>query len=122
MRYLRRPGEPFRVFELISHGQAFLPPSESQEIFHDPQLQGLDQNALESSAIKLSAHPWTDVVGDGLFSELIADFFAWDNVYLFPSVDQDAFLQEMRKTNTTTSKYCTPLLVNAICSQRSVRV
>ncbi|KAI6777639.1 uncharacterized protein J7T54_005716 [Emericellopsis cladophorae] len=56
---------------------------------------------------------------DGLVSELVSDYFKWENAYLFPTIDREAFLVQMTGRDTKYSSWCTPLLVNSICAHRS---
>jgi hypothetical protein len=88
----------------------------------DRRLQKLDGQALLESPIKVRAHPWTDVADDGLVSELVNSFFAWDNSFFCPFIDQECFVEEMNKQDLSETKHCTPLLVNAICASRSVGI
>lgn len=86
----------------------------------NPRLQAIDLRALTNSPIKLSACPWTTVASDGLVSDLVASFFRWDNTFLFPFIDRDAFIMDMRGCDIENASYCSPLLVNAICASRCV--
>lgn len=53
-------------------------------------------------------------------SQLIADFFASDRLHFYPPIDRESFLEDMGKADVTGGKYCSPLLVNAICAHRCV--
>jgi hypothetical protein len=86
----------------------------------DPRLLKLNQEALETVPIKVPARPWTIVAGDGIVSELITEFFANDHLYFFPPIDRMAFLGDMQKADIENARYCSPLLVNAICAHRCV--
>ncbi|KHO00658.1 uncharacterized protein MAM_01436 [Metarhizium album ARSEF 1941] len=96
-----------------------LPDPSPLRIDRTPQLERLDRQALEGSIIKVPARPWTMVVGDGLVSELVTNLFNFDGTYLFPALDKDAFIEDMRSGDVKRSTYCTPLLVNAICAVQS---
>lgn len=83
-------------------------------------LEGLDFSALSASDLKLRAQPWTALAGDGLVSELLSSFFAHENCYYLPFVDQERFVDDMEAGDVNHSEFCSPLLVNAICALRSV--
>jgi hypothetical protein len=61
------------------------------------------------------------VAGDGIVSELITDFFKWDNAYVFPSIDLASFLHDM-SLEVDQASWCSLVLVNAICAQRCIFV
>ncbi|KPM43053.1 hypothetical protein AK830_g3527 [Neonectria ditissima] len=75
----------------------------------------LNESALKSSAIKVHARPWTVVIGDGLLSELITSFFTWDYSGV---IDRGSFMQDMAAGDVGKARWCSPLLVNAICALR----
>jgi len=81
-------------------------------------LGNLELSAFEHSSIKVRAKPWTQVAGDGLVSELISSFFAYDNGFYLSFIDQECFLDDMQAGDTANSDFCSPLLVNAICALR----
>jgi hypothetical protein len=83
-------------------------------------LGNLELSAFEHSSIKVRAKPWTQVAGDGLVSELISSFFAYDNGFYLSFIDQECFLDDMQAGDTANSDFCSPLLVNAICALRCV--
>ncbi|GKT81471.1 C6 transcription factor [Colletotrichum tofieldiae] len=72
-------------------------------------------------SLNVSAKPWTDLADDAVVSELMAGFFQWDEPFVLAFVDQKSFLEDMRQCSPETARYCSPLLVNAICALRSVR-
>lgn len=122
-RRLRTSSDPLAVLESVKHADLLLSNQQQTALFEEslqPRLRQLNQTSLEASAIKVSARPWTVVAGDGIVSELITDFFTWDNAYLFPSIDLVTFLQDMRQ-EADQAKWCSSVLVNAICAQRCVR-
>jgi hypothetical protein len=80
----------------------------------------VDREALDLAPIKVHARPWTIVADDGIVSELISGFFEVDHLYYIPAIDRDTFLDDMEKANIREAKYCSPLLVNAICAYRCV--
>jgi hypothetical protein len=86
----------------------------------EPGIRKLDLEALSASLIKVPAKPWTAVAGNGIVSELVSHFFAYDNSYFNPLVHRDSFLGDMREQDLEKAKFCSPLLVNIICAQQSV--
>jgi len=83
-------------------------------------LNDLDNSAFASSAIKVPAQPWTPLAGDGLVSELVSAFFTYDHRSRIPFIDQEYFLDDMQAGSIAKARYCSPLLVNAICALRCV--
>ena len=79
-----------------------------------------EEAAAEPYAIKVPARPWTTLAGDGLVSELIGAFFAWDGVFWLPFIDRASFIKDMRAGEPEKAKYCSPLLVHVICAIRAV--
>lgn len=88
---------------------------ESVSIFDE-----LDLGAKMNCKNKVHARPWTTLAGDDLVSELVSAFFVYDHCFRIPFVDQDCFLNDMRAGDITRAKFCSPLLVNAICALRCV--
>ncbi|KJZ69553.1 hypothetical protein HIM_11046 [Hirsutella minnesotensis 3608] len=120
LRRIRTAEEPLLVLEAINHAELMLSEICSDgEGPSDERLLRLDRQALENSVIRVPAQPWTIVAGQALVSELITDYFTWDNAYLFPSIDRDTFMDEMRSCDVSSAAWCTPLLVNAMCARRS---
>lgn len=85
-------------------------------------LESLDLDALNASNLKLQAQPWTTVAGDGLVSELLSSFFACDNWFSLPFVDEGSFLNDMQAGDIGKAGFCSPLLVNALCALRCVSI
>ncbi|KAF5623496.1 Nit-4-like protein [Fusarium sp. NRRL 25303] len=119
---LRSSDQPLAVLESMRQAEVLLPKPSTNTWGSDPRLAFFDQKALESSVIQVPAKPWTTVAGDGIVSELITDFFTWDNSYMFPVLDRITFVDEMRAGDDTEVKWCSPLLVNAICAKRCLMV
>lgn len=117
---LRSSDQPLTVLESVRQAEVLLPKLSTNTRDSDPRLAFFDQKAFESSVIQVPAKPWTAVAGDGIVSELITDFFTWDNSYMFPVLDRVTFVDEMRAGDETEMKWCSPLLVNAICAKRCV--
>jgi hypothetical protein len=86
----------------------------------DASLRDLNRAAFNASTFTVPAQPWTAVAGDGIVSHLICSWARRDSIFIHPFVDIKCFLQDMRSQNVTTSKYCSPFLVNIICANRAV--
>ncbi|KAJ0281155.1 hypothetical protein CBS470a_008456 [Colletotrichum nupharicola] len=120
-RRIRVSGDPLKVLESIRQAEILLPSPAANERVSDSRLAKLNDKAMENSLIRVPAKPWTAIADDGLVSELITDFFSWENASAFPAVDRDLFVADMRAGNVKKAKYCSPILVNAICALRSVK-
>lgn len=123
-RRVRAAVDPMDVVELLRGSDLLLQPSgpERSGGSETPAsgLSNLDLSALEHSSIKVRAKPWTRVAGDGLVSELISSFFAYDNGFYLSFIDQECFLGDMQAGNVGNAEFCSSLLVNAICALRCV--
>ncbi|RKL02913.1 hypothetical protein BFJ68_g11702 [Fusarium oxysporum] len=108
---LRSSDQPLTVLESVRQAEVLLPKLSTNTRDSDPRLAFFDQKAFESSVIQVPAKPWTAVAGDGIVSELITDFFTWDNSYMFPVLDRVTFVDEMRAGDETEMKWCSPLLL-----------
>jgi hypothetical protein len=114
---IRESNQPLSILQSIRDANLLLHTSHLTTLQSD--TTNLTETSLLKIPIKVPARPWTSVAGDGLVSELISGFFTWDT-FIFGFVDQDAFLQDMRKANPQEAKHCSAFLVNAICAFRSV--
>ena len=116
--------DPLDVVELLRGGDLLLqqraPEQSGEGEAPAAGLQSLELSALEQSSIKVHARPWTHIAGDGLISDLISSFFAYDNGFYLSFVDQESFLDNMLSGDIANSEFCSPLLVNAICALRCV--
>lgn len=123
---LRSGNEPTELLRLARGMALPLPPGPTLVPQLDAQsstrLQAIDMRALANSALRVSARPWTMVAGDGAVSDLISSFFKWDDTFFFPFIDREAFIEDMRGNEPDTAKFCSPLLVNAICASRCVSI
>lgn len=63
---------------------------------------------------------WTTTGGIEIVAELLAIFFAEENPFPLGFIDRDCFLEDMRNGDGRSTKYCSKLLVNAICAISSV--
>lgn len=118
---IRNSNNPVEILRLIKEADLLLlNPTTGVNV--NPRVEKLNLDALQISKLKVPYSPWTNVSGarDGIVSELISTFFAYENIFFDPSVYQEVFIEEMHGRDIDQAKYCTPLLVNAICAQSSV--
>lgn len=80
-----------------------------------PSLTDLLEPTRDVPPIRVPAKPWTNVTDDDyLVSHLISMYFTWEHPAIC-YLDKTAFLVDMTSGNPSwTTKYCSPLLVNAI--------
>ena len=95
-------------------------PSSPSGFWTDLELENLDAEALNSSPIKVPARPWTEIANNGLVSSLMSAFFIWDETFYFRFVDRESFVEDMLQQDPERARFCSPLLVNAICANRCV--
>lgn len=123
-RRVRAAVDPMDVVELLRGSDLLLqnsaPERSSGSETPASGLGNLELSALEHSSIKVRAKPWTRVAGDGLVSELISSFFAYDNGFYLSFIDQECFLDDMQASDVENADFCSSLLVNAICALRCV--
>ncbi|OIW28590.1 hypothetical protein CONLIGDRAFT_387874 [Coniochaeta ligniaria NRRL 30616] len=118
---IRSSEDPLAVWRSIKDAELLLPRSPSASgsgAIRDPRLEKIDAEALADSHVKVKARPWTAVAGDGIVSDLVSSFFAWDNGFRFSFVDKDCFLEDMALGAPEKARYCSPFLVNAMCAFR----
>lgn len=69
--------------------------------------------------IKVPAKPWTNITGDDAFvSHLVSLYFTWHGTF-FNFVERDRFVSGMQSSDLD-SRYCSPLLVNAVLAEACV--
>lgn len=119
---LRMSNDPMATLASIQDANLLItnPASPIQLQLADARLERQDLLALRESAFRVDAKPWTVVAPDGLVSDMISAFFAWDGAFFTPFIDRDAFLEDMRGKDLKYARYCSPFLVNAICASRYV--
>ncbi|KAH6973694.1 putative C6 transcription factor [Ilyonectria sp. MPI-CAGE-AT-0026] len=115
---IRTAADPIEVLDFARHLANSGPSAGPSFAHYNPRVDSLDLKALSESRIRVHARPWTIVAGDGIVSELITSFFAWDHAFLCPFIDPYSFLEDMRTDDPEKAKYCSPFLVNAICATR----
>ncbi|KAF4336103.1 pathway-specific regulatory nit-4 [Fusarium beomiforme] len=120
--HLRLTDQPLSVLEWFRQAEVLLPKHATSTWDCDPIVADFDQKIFKSCTIQVPAKPWTSVAGDGIISELITDFFTWDNSYMFPVLDRSTFVDEMRAGEPSEAEWCSGLLVNAICAKRCLMV
>lgn len=122
LQRLRTTGNPMAVAESLRLGDSMIQKQVNSVSRHQwEELRFIDQEALAGSPVKVPALPWTSIAGDGIVSELISSFITLEHTFLFSFIDRNAFLEDMRHKSPDDAQYCSSLLVNAICSLRSVR-
>ncbi|CAI0641093.1 unnamed protein product [Colletotrichum noveboracense] len=86
-----------------------------------PKLRSSENEDSHTRLLVVPARPWTTLANDDVVSDLITSFFLLDATFFLAFVEQEAFLEDMRSCSPETARYCSPILVNAICALRSVR-
>ena len=123
LRKIRSSRDPLAVLDFVKQADLTVYGllTETPLILLDPRLRRFDNEVLQQSQIRVHARPWTTVVGDGMVSELLSCFFQWNHPFFFAFIDEDCFLEDMASVSDAQEDlYCTPLLVNAICSMACV--
>ena len=115
-------GDMRAVVDFVRNGDLLLQGSALAPGVDDPRIRKIEEAAAsEPYAISVPARPWTTIAGDGLVSELVGAFFAWDGTLWLPFIDRTAFIKDMRASKPETARYCSPLLVHVMCAMRAVR-
>ena len=117
--------DPLTVWRSIKDAELLLPwasppGGSSSSHIRDPRLEKIDAEAWADSPVRVEARPWTAVAGDGVVSDLVSSFFAWDNSFRFSFVDRECFLADMARGEPENARYCSPFLVNTMCAFRCV--
>jgi len=120
-RRLRGSDDPLRILQYFKDAESLLMLPSMGPGMAERWMSEADAEALASSPLKVPARPWTKVAGDGIVSNLISAWFKWDDSTQSPFVDKELFLRDMRNGDASPrTRYCSPLVVNAICALRSV--
>lgn len=118
VRRIRANADPFAVLRFIQDGDLLL-----QRPLSSPRAK-LGKLPFDTSAtrnyIRVPARPWTAVAGDELVSELIDTCLNRDGAFILPYIDKDILVAEMISGSTEDAKFCSPALVNALCSLGAV--
>ncbi|KAB5539497.1 putative C6 transcription factor [Coniochaeta sp. 2T2.1] len=120
---IRDAENPLAVWRSIKDAELLLPWASSSggssgSHNRDPRLEKIDAEAWADSPVRVKARPWTAVAGDGVVSDMVSSFFAWDNGFRFAFVDRECFLADMARGEPEGAMYCSPFLVNAMCAFR----
>ncbi|TEA21429.1 Exoglucanase 1 [Colletotrichum sidae] len=119
---LRMSGDALQVLEFVRSGDLLLQgrPAEQSASPGDSAMTNSDGDGdVRAAGLTVPASPWTTLANDGVVSELMASFFAWDEPFYLAFVDRESFLEDMRHASAETTEFCSPALVNAICALRS---
>ncbi|KAL0940087.1 Nitrogen assimilation transcription factor nirA 5 [Colletotrichum truncatum] len=118
---LRESGDALQVLDFVRNADLLLQRRQVVKSAspNDSNRFSADVDDLPAGFLKVPARPWTTLANDGVVSELITGFFKWDEPFILAFVDREAFLEDMRGCLPETAKYCSSLLVNAICALRS---
>ncbi|TDZ14670.1 Nitrogen assimilation transcription factor nit-4 [Colletotrichum orbiculare MAFF 240422] len=119
---LRMSGDALQVLEFVRSGDLLLQgrPAEQSASPGDSAMANSDGDGdVRAAGLTVPASPWTTLANDGVVSELMASFFAWDEPFYLAFVDRESFLEDMRHASAETAEFCSPALVNAICALRS---
>lgn len=120
LQRIRTAPDAFEVLRFIQHGDLLLQLAPDPERV-DSRMRLVDADALQNSRIKVHAVPWTAVAGDGIVSHLLTQLFHREQPLIFPFLDEDAILADMASGDVANAKFCSPLLVNAMCAFGAVR-
>jgi len=82
----------------------------------DPRMIRVNAESLQETNLRLPARPWTAVAGNGIVSDLVSRFFDIDQPFFCAMVDHSAFVSDIRASDPESARYCSPMLVNAICA------
>ena len=107
------------VLRFIEEGD-ILQEQKLQDKCSDSRKSRIDADALRASRLKVPARPWTNVAGDGLVSNLVSSFLDAEQPYSCPMLDPEAFISDMTAADVAKARYCSPLLVNAMCAVGAV--
>ena len=92
-------------------------PSSSSQSSRDERL---NQYSLINSPMTLHALPWTFIADDETIRHLLALYFSWEQPFL-QFIDKSTFLADMASGEIShKTKFCSPLLVNALLAQACV--
>lgn len=111
--------DAFEVLRFIQQGSLLLQlGTRSQDA--DPRMRVIDADALANSRIKVHTAPWTTVAGDGIVSHLLTLAFDREQPFILPFLDEKTVLADMALDDVANAKFCSPLLVNAMCAFAAV--
>lgn len=119
---LRTAEDPLAVLGFIKDADLLLgdPGGVQAIISPSSHLEAAESRVLDGSRFEIPARPWTVVAADGVVSGLISSFFSWADTFLYPFIDREAFLDDMRRGQPEVAKFCSCFLVNTICASSCV--
>ncbi|KAH7176443.1 hypothetical protein EDB81DRAFT_706866 [Dactylonectria macrodidyma] len=116
--HIRTAETPINVLDILKTITNSNPAAGPSFVYFNKQIDTIDREAWLQSELRVTSRPWTAIAGDGIVSQLISSFFAWDDAFLLPFVDRRAFMTDLMAQKPEEAKYCSPFLVNAICASR----
>jgi len=119
VRRIRSSSDVLEVLRFVQDGDLTLQ-QRLQRTLPDPRNARIEADSLRETSLRLPSRPWTIVAGDGIVSDLVSRFFDVDQPFFCVMVDPSAFVFDMRAADTVAARYCSPLLVNAICALGAV--
>lgn len=121
LRQIRNAPDAFEALRFIQQGSLLLQLGTNPERL-DTKMRLVDADALLNSRIKVHAAPWTSVAGDGIVSHLLTQLFHREQPFILPFLDEECILADMASGDIVNAKFCSPLLVNAMCAFGAVRL
>lgn len=119
VRRIRSSSDVLEVLRFVQDGDLTLQ-QRLQRKLPDPRRTRIEADSLQETGVRLPARPWTSVAGDGVVSDVVSRFFDIDQPFYCVMVDHSAFVSDMRAADTVAARYCSPLLLNAICALGAV--
>lgn len=119
LRLMKNMDDPIQVLSVVSAGVAlagFSGPSQSQ-----PSMPTRGYDFSQSRREQTSNASWTNVANAEVVAHLIDIFFSSDHAFPMAFIDKECFMADMQRQSRQGSKYCSQLLVNAICAVSCVR-
>lgn len=119
VKRIRNSSDVLEVLHFVQGGDLTLQ-QRLQRKLPDPRMIRIEAESLQETKLRLPARPWTTVAGDGIVSGLVSRFFDIDQPFFCVMVDHSALISDMRAPDTAVARYCSPMLVNAICALGAV--
>ena len=119
VKRIRNSSDVLEVLRFVQDGVLTLQLRLQREL-PDPRMIRIEADSLQETGLRLPARPWTTVAGDGIVSDVVSRFFDIDQPFYCGMVDHSAFVSDMRASDTSATRYCSPVLVNAICALGAV--
>jgi hypothetical protein len=119
VKRIRNSSDVLEVLRFVQDGDLTLQ-QRLQRKLPDPRMIRIEADSLQETGLRLPARPWTMVAGDGIVSDVVSRFFDIDQPFYCGMIDHSSFVSDMRASDTAAARYCSPVLVNAICALGSV--